>query len=99
MPGPGIRADQTERSSEGDGGGRSVPQKHPPGHSSSQASVRVGVENELVPATIYQALQAVKSLKAGRTEARESIKIRAVDQGTVDDTLPHLSRVVADMCN
>lgn len=56
-----------------------------------------GVENELVPATIYQALCAVTSLKSGRTGARESVPVKPVDQGTVDDTLNHSSSVVADM--
>lgn len=56
-----------------------------------------GVENEVVPAAIYQALVAVKALRSGRTEARESAPIKPVNEGTVNDTLPHLSRVVADM--
>lgn len=56
-----------------------------------------GVENEHVPGANYQALREVKSLKSGRTEARESIPIQSVDQGTVDDTLLHVSNVVADM--
>jgi len=56
-----------------------------------------GVEEEIVPAMIYQALRAVKSLKAGRTEAREPIPVKPVDQGTVDETLRHLSNVVGDM--
>ena len=56
-----------------------------------------GVENELVPPAVYQALQAVSSLRAGRTDARESDPVLPVDEGTVNGTLPHLSRVVADM--
>jgi integrase len=55
------------------------------------------VESELVPPTVYQALQAVKGLRAGRSEARESKPIPPVAEGTVNDTLPHLPRVVADM--
>lgn len=56
-----------------------------------------GVEHSYVPVVVYQALRAVSALRAGRTEARESDPVRPVDQGTVDDTLPCLSRVVADM--
>ena len=56
-----------------------------------------GVENELVPTAVHQALLAVQSLRAGRTEARESDPVLPVDEGTVNDTLPHLSRIVADM--
>ncbi|MEX1230831.1 MAG: site-specific integrase [Planctomycetaceae bacterium] len=56
-----------------------------------------GVENELVPGEIYQALRAVTSLRSGRTEARESEPVRPVDEGTVNDTLPHLTTIVADM--
>jgi integrase len=55
------------------------------------------VENELVPAVVYQALQTVRGLHAGRTEARESAPVLPVAEGTVNDTLPHLQRVVADM--
>lgn len=56
-----------------------------------------GVENELIPATVYQALQTVRSLPAGRTKARESAPVLPVAAGTVHDTLPHLQRVVSDM--
>lgn len=56
-----------------------------------------GVENELIPATVYQALQTVRGLHAGRTEARESAPVLPVAVVTVNDTLPHLQRVVADM--
>ena len=40
-----------------------------------------GVENEIVAGPIYQALRTVPSLRAGRTEARESEPIRPVDEG------------------
>ncbi len=56
-----------------------------------------GVENELVPAEVYQAVRAVSALRRGRTEARESEPVLPVDRGIVEATLPHLSRVVADM--
>lgn len=42
-----------------------------------------GVENELIPPMVYQALQAVRGLHAGRTEARESAPVLPVAEGTV----------------
>ncbi|WLD13130.1 site-specific integrase [Planctellipticum variicoloris] len=56
-----------------------------------------GVENERVPAAVYQSLQAVAGLRRGRSKARESAPVAPVPQGTVDATLPHLPGVVADM--
>jgi integrase len=56
-----------------------------------------GVQDEHVPPAVYQALAAVEGLEAGRTSARELKPIPAVAEGTVNDTLPHLPRVVADM--
>ena len=35
-----------------------------------------GVENELLPATVFHALQAVKGLRRGRSHARESEPVR-----------------------
>jgi integrase len=58
---------------------------------------RWGVENELVPASILHALQAVAPLKRGRTEARESEPVRPVPDDHVDAVLPHVSRQVAAM--
>lgn len=56
-----------------------------------------GVENELLTATIYQALLAVASLKCGRSEAVESTPVEPVADETVKATLPHLPTVVAAM--
>lgn len=56
-----------------------------------------GVENELVPVTVYQALQAVQGLRAGRTAARESDPVQPVADDVIEATLPHLPRIVADM--
>ncbi len=53
------------------------------------------VENELVPAGVYQALCAVAPLKAGRCEARETEPIQPVPDAIVEATLPHLSPIVA----
>ncbi len=56
-----------------------------------------GVSQELIPASIYQALSTVSGLRKGRTEARETDPVLPVDDEVVDSTLPHLSDVVADM--
>lgn len=58
---------------------------------------RWAVENEYCPVEVWQALRAVPGLRAGRTEARESEPVRPVDDATVERTLAHLPRVVADM--
>lgn len=56
-----------------------------------------GVENELVPATVLHALQALVPLKRGRTEARESEPVTPVPDEHVDAVLPNVSRQVATM--
>ncbi len=56
-----------------------------------------GTAQELVPVRVYQALMAVEPLKKGRTPAREKKRIRAVPDSVVDETLPHLQPIVADM--
>jgi integrase len=53
------------------------------------------VSEELVPASVHQALQTVKGLKAGRSDAREGKKVKPVPPGRVEQTLPHLLPVVA----
>jgi integrase len=58
---------------------------------------RWGVEEELVPSGVYEALKSLAWLRAGRSEARETIPVKPVGEETVNDTLPHLPRVVADM--
>jgi len=56
-----------------------------------------GVENEVVPVTVYQALATVAGLRKGKTEARETVPILPIGEETVDRTLPMLSLIVADM--
>lgn len=58
---------------------------------------RWGVEEEIVPAQVYDALKHLSWLRAGRSKARESAPIPPVDEGTVNDTLPYLPTVVMDM--
>jgi len=56
-----------------------------------------GVENELVPAPILHALQAVAPLKFGRTTARESKPVLPVADADVQAVIPFVSRQVAAM--
>lgn len=56
-----------------------------------------GVAEELPPEAIWNALRAVDGLRQGRTKANESNPVPPVAQGTVNDTLPYLSRQVASM--
>lgn len=58
---------------------------------------RWAVENELVPAPVHQALQAVPGLKKGRTLAREPVPVRPVDGADMEAVMPHVSRQVAAM--
>lgn len=52
------------------------------------------VENELVPVSVFQSLQAVSGLKRGRSQARESSKVKPVLQKHVDAIEPFVSRQV-----
>src|SRR5262245_57699011 len=56
---------------------------------------RWGVENELVPASVYQGLQAVSGSQRGRTQARETEPVRPASVEAVEATLPHLPAPVA----
>lgn len=50
-----------------------------------------GVENELVPPSLFHGLQAVSGLKKGRSEARETQPIRPVAAEHVESVLPFLN--------
>jgi integrase len=58
---------------------------------------RWAVEHELVPATLLHALEAVRGLQRGRTEARETEPVQAVARTVVEDTLWLLRPMQADM--
>ncbi len=58
---------------------------------------RFAVENEKLLPHVYQSLKAVEPLRKGRTEAKESRRVLAVDTDLVDRTLPHLPPIIADM--
>ncbi len=51
-------------------------------------------ENELVPAQVYHALQAVAGLRSGRCDARESEPVKPVPDEFVDAVRPHMARQV-----
>ena len=50
-----------------------------------------GVEEELVPAAIYQALRSVKGLKKGRSAAKESAPVKAVPDAWVNAIEKHVA--------
>ena len=58
---------------------------------------RWAASEELIPASVPQALATVAGLRKGRTEARETAPVRPVDDRAIDAVLPHLPVVVADM--
>jgi hypothetical protein len=58
---------------------------------------RWAVAHELVPVTVYQALQAVEGLSKGRSAAKEPDPILPVPIDDVRAVLPHVSRPVAAM--
>ena len=62
-----------------------------------KTALKWGVSEELLPAAAHQALLSVGQLKKGRTEAPETDGVKPVDEAIVNQTLPHLSGVVADM--
>ncbi|MHC4444386.1 MAG: tyrosine-type recombinase/integrase [Planctomycetota bacterium] len=53
-----------------------------------------GVENELVPPSVYHGLQSVSGLRRGRSEARETEPVKPVPDEFVDAIKPFVSRQV-----
>jgi integrase len=58
---------------------------------------RWATEEEMIPPAVFHGLQAVKGLRRGKTEARETRKVKPVSQEHIDATLPYLPKVVRDM--
>ena len=56
-----------------------------------------GASKELFPVTVFQALQTVVGLKQGKSKALETAPIMPVDDATVEATLEHAPKIVADM--
>jgi len=52
---------------------------------------------EMIPASVHQALSMVTGLRRGRTEARETTPILPVDDTVIEQTLERLPAIVADM--
>ncbi len=59
--------------------------------------IKWATENEMIPGTVYQALRCVKGLKRGRTDAKESKRIKPVTDADIRATLKYLPAVVSDM--
>jgi integrase len=55
------------------------------------------VENEMVPASVYHGLLAVRGLQRGRSGARETEPVRPVSPAVVEETLRFLNRYLAAM--
>jgi integrase len=53
-----------------------------------------GVSEELVPVNVYQALQTVTGLRAGRSDASEAEPVMPVQQVDIDAIKPHVPRQV-----
>jgi integrase len=58
---------------------------------------RWAVEQEMIPASVYQGLVAVRGLTRGRSGARETEPVTPVAEAVVNETLPFLNRHVAGM--
>jgi integrase len=58
---------------------------------------RWGARHELISATNLHALQTVPGLQLGRTDARETLPVEPVARAVVEDTLPLLRPMQADM--
>jgi len=58
---------------------------------------RWAASEQLLPVTVHQALRTVEALRRGRTEARETKKVKPVPPEHVDVTLPHLPVLVRAM--
>ncbi len=58
---------------------------------------RWAAAEELVPVSVPQALSMVQGLQRGRTTAKESKPVLPVDDAIVEQTILHVSSVVADM--
>lgn len=55
------------------------------------------VSEQMLPVTVYQALQTVEGLKRGRSEAKDHAPVQPVADDVLEATLPHLPPVVDDM--
>ncbi|NQV26188.1 MAG: site-specific integrase [Rhodopirellula sp.] len=56
-----------------------------------------GLENELVPVGVHQALQAVAGLRRGKSSAKELLPVVSVEDESVEAILPHIPPIVGAM--
>jgi integrase len=76
------------------------------GHSRKYVNKQIGhltrvfkwaAAEEMIPATVYQSLQAVPGLRQGRTAAPDHDPVMPVPEADVQAVLPHLPAIVSDM--
>jgi integrase len=60
---------------------------------------RWAVEEEMIPGAVSEALRAVRGIRRGKSDARETQKVRPVDPDHVTAALRHLPPMVAAMVN
>lgn len=60
-----------------------------------KACFKWAVAHELVPPTVYEGLRSVDGLRAGRSAARETGRVRPIERSRLDAVLPLVSRQVA----
>lgn len=58
---------------------------------------RWAASREMIPVTVYQALETVEPLRRGRSDARDAQPIRPVSPADIEAVRPHASAVVWDM--
>jgi integrase len=58
---------------------------------------RWAASEQLLPVAVYQALRTVEALRRGKTEARETKKVRPVPLERVEATVPHMPVLVRAM--
>lgn len=58
---------------------------------------RWAAAEELLPVCVPQSLAALAGLRKGRTEARETVPVRPVEEAVIEATLPYLTATVAAM--
>ena len=62
-----------------------------------KAAFRWAVSRELVPASVWKALEAVENIARGRTKAREGRKVRSVEDEVLEATVAEMPPLIAAM--
>lgn len=58
---------------------------------------RWAASEEMIPASVSDAMKTIEGLRKGRSKAKESKIVHPVDDADVESTIEHLPQVVADM--